>query len=238
MWGHQRKTRADNDCLTIILGRSCSNKSYHTILNLSNQQSLRKFWWRNKRSLMFYIMTRTDLLTFSSNQTWETWTSWNPLRKKRVGVQVQNYSAKKKSVNNDEHNLNCTHFKTFVARQPIIASRSLWYQVKVTIRYHQGENICWSASWTSAFNQAVNTHILNSEEMEGHSPLALETLECLSLLWHLGESPNPEITPNNAVQSFLSFDHKSSQSRQEYWFHRGFICCLSLPADPVVHRDL
>lgn len=86
MWGHQRETRADNDCLTIISGRSCSNKPYQTILNLSNQQSLRKFWWRDKSSLMFYVMTGTDLLTFSSNQTWETWTSLNPLKTKGLGL--------------------------------------------------------------------------------------------------------------------------------------------------------
>lgn len=37
---------------------------------------------KQKVIMMFYIMTRTDLLAFSSNQTRETWTSSHPLKSK------------------------------------------------------------------------------------------------------------------------------------------------------------
>lgn len=80
------------------------------------------------------------------------------------------------------------------------------------------------------------THNPNSAEMEGHSPLAQENLECPSLLWHLVKSPNPEITTRILVSLSVIGPHIKSV-KTECWFHRSF-CCLSLPADPVVHKDL
>lgn len=186
---------------------------------------------KQKVIMMFYIMTRTDPLAFSSNQTWETWTSLNPLKNKW-------FQNLKKSDNDDQHNLNCTHFKTFVAWQPIITRKSLWHQVKVTIRYHQRANISWAANSTSAVNQAIN-HTQSKLCRDGR-PLTLGPGKPRMPFSPLtpGRESKPWNHNHNPRQSFFVTWSQMKSVKTKSWFHRSFICCLNLPANPVVHRHL
>lgn len=124
---------------------------------------------------------RTDHRSFSSNQTWETWTSLNPLKKTKH-TNSQGFDSQCSGCPQSEwlqQDLVLTHLESFLSRQPIVTRKSL--------EHIKTSQITWRLWWVFRLNttkQQIQFYLCDANSQQEFSTGWVE-------VWFTNLSPQP-----------------------------------------------